>query len=964
LGWLGNVFSTFVLAAKRLWNNRWLMVAVMVGLVAAVGLVMSVPLYADAISHRLLQEELARGATVTRPPFTFRYQYIGAWYGAVDWQDCAALDTYLTTTSPSMLGLPQMRAVRHIKTDNYMVFPGSEQFYEDPSRSLTWAYLGYMTDLESHIWLIEGQYPRPSLNPNEPIEVLVSLDLADEVGFQVGERYVLFDSRMAKTSKRTPTQLPVVIAGIWGVVDETDPYWPIRPSSFDDVFLVPEQTFMQRLAPTLEQEVYGVMWHHVYDGTEVQVEDVDALLGRIVAVRSRVASLLSHADLYESPEDALREYRFSVYVLTILLYVFSIPVVGLVLYFTGLVSAMVVRRQRGEVAALRSRGASRFQVLGVYVLEGGLVAVAALVVGTPLAMALAGLMGKTRSFLVLVDEPSLLVRVGERSLRYGVLAVLLSVAANVIPAIGASGHTVVTYKQERARSLRKPLWQRFYLDFLLLVPPLYGYYMLKQRGTISILGQNLSVGNPYQNPLLFLVPTLFVFAVALICIRFLPAMMSALAWAGARLRGASHVLALRHLARSPGQYLGPLLLLVLTLSLAVFAASMARTLDRHLTDRVYYDVGADMNLVEVGDFPESASGLAFGGPAEGDEPEQEAEEQEEPRWRFLPVSDHLTVPGVRAAARVGDYRATARLGGRATDARFLGVDRVDFAQVAYFRPDFWGGSMGTLMNQLALDSRALLASWDFMAANGLHMGDRVLLSVRAGETKEMEFTITGGLDYFPTLYPEDGPFFVGNLAYVFDQLGAQYPYDVWLSVESDADGEAIVEGLTEVGFHIGSAKDSPRLIAEERGLPERRGIYGLLSVGFMAAAILTVVGFMLYAIISFRRRFIELGVLRAIGLSVTQLTGFLVGEQLALIAAGTGLGTALGVLTSNLFIPFLQVRAGEHPQTPPFVVQIAWQDVRLIYAIFGSMLLIAVLIMVVLLVRMRIFQAIKLGETA
>ena len=962
MGWLGNVFSSFVLATKRLWNNRWLMVAVLVGLVAAVGLVMSVPLYADAISHRLLQEELARGATVTRPPFTFRYQYVGAWYGAVDWQDCAALDAYLTTTAPSVLGLPQIQAVRYIKTDNYMVFPGSEQFYQDPSRSLTWAYLGSVTDLQSHIWLIEGQYPRPSLNANEPIEVLVSLDLAEEAGFQVGEQYVLYDARMAKTSKRTPTQLAVVIAGVWEAVDENDPYWPIRPTSFEDVFLVPEQTFMQRLVPTLEQEVYGAIWHHLHDGTEVHVEDVDALLGRIVAVRSRVASLLSQADLYQSPEDALRDYRFSVYVLTILLYVFSIPVVGLVLYFTGLVSAMVVRRQRGEVAALRSRGASRFQILGVYLLEGGLVAVAALVVGTPLAMTLAGLMGKTRSFLVLVDEPSLLVRVGERSLRYGVLALVLSVAANVIPAIGASGHTVVTYKQERARSLRKPLWQRFYLDFLLLVPPLYGYYMLKQRGTISILGQNLSAGSPYQNPLLFLVPTLFVFAVALICIRLLPAMMSAMAWAGAKLRGAAHVLALRHLARSPAHYLGPLLLLVLTLSLAVFTASMARTLDRHLTDRVYYDVGADMNVVEVGDFPESAGGLAFGAPSEGEEPEQE--EEEEPRWRFLPVSDHLTVSGVRAAARVGDYRASARIGGRATEARFLGIDRVDLVKVAYFRPDFWGGSMGTLMNQLALDSKALLSSWDFMAANGLHVGDRVLLSVRAGEVKEMEFIITGGLDYFPTLYPEDGPFFVGNLTYVFDQLGAQYPYDVWLSVDPAADGEAIVKDLTEVGFHVGSFKDALQIIADERGLPERRGIYGLLSVGFMAAAILTVVGFMLYAIISFRRRFIELGVLRAIGLSVSQLTGFLVGEQLALIAAGTGLGTALGVLTSNLFIPFLQVRAGEHPQTPPFVVQIAWQDVRLIYAIFGSMLLIAVLIMVALLVRMRIFQAIKLGETA
>ena len=60
---------------------------------------------------------------------------------------------------------------------------------------------------------------------------------------------------------------------------------------------------------------------------------------------------------------------------------------------------------------------------------------AALVAGTPLAMALAGLIGRTRSFLVLVDEPSMLVRVGERSMLYGVLAILLSITNCKYPVV-------------------------------------------------------------------------------------------------------------------------------------------------------------------------------------------------------------------------------------------------------------------------------------------------------------------------------------------------------------------------------------------------------------------------------------------------------------------------------------------------------------------------------------------------
>jgi putative ABC transport system permease protein len=44
------------------------------------------------------------------------------------------------------------------------------------------------------------------------------------------------------------------------------------------------------------------------------------------------------------------------------------------------------------------------------------------------------------------------------------------------------------------------------------------------------------------------------------------------------------------------------------------------------------------------------------------------------------------------------------------------------------------------------------------------------------------------------------------------------------------------------------------------------------------------------------------------------------------------------------------------------VVQIAWQELWLIYAVFGAMLLAAVMVLIVLLFRMRIFEAIKLGE--
>ena len=49
-------------------------------------------------------------------------------------------------------------------------------------------------------------------------------------------------------------------------------------------------------------------------------------------------------------------------------------------------------------------------------------------------------------------------------------------------------------------------------------------------------------------------------------------------------------------------------------------------------------------------------------------------------------------------------------------------------------------------------------------------------------------------------------------------------------------------------------------------------------------------------------------------------------------------------------------------RTPPFLVQIDWSSVFQIYIRFGLLFVIAMFILTFLLMRMKIFEAIKLGE--
>jgi putative ABC transport system permease protein len=182
-----------------------------------------------------------------------------------------------------------------------------------------------------------------------------------------------------------------------------------------------------------------------------------------------------------------------------------------------------------------------------------------------------------------------------------------------------------------------------------------------------------------------------------------------------------------------------------------------------------------------------------------------------------------------------------------------------------------------------------------------------------------------------------------------------------IMLDEKADPSRLVEtGLNTFVDGWSSAREE---ILAQQSRPERQGLFGLLSAGFLAAALMTALGFMLYALFSFRRRFIEMGMLRAIGLSVRQMIGLLAAELASLILLGIGVGTALGILASGLFVPFLKVGATTEALYPPFQIQIAWTSIFEIYLLLAALFLAGLGVLGALLVRMKIFQAIKLGES-
>jgi putative ABC transport system permease protein len=348
----------------------------------------------------------------------------------------------------------------------------------------------------------------------------------------------------------------------------------------------------------------------------------------------------------------------------------------------------------------------------------------------------------------------------------------------------------------------------------------------------------------------------------------------------------------------------------------------------------------------------------MGGPSEFD---PVADPEVVNAW-LLPTNDYLALPGVEEAARAGEFAANPRVS-MAQEGVFLGIDRLDFPQVAYFRDDFTRAPLGALMNRLGMYPQGVLVSSRFIQRHNLLEGQQLALDITLDyDAYEVPFLIVGVYDYFPTAYPADQEVFVGNLDYLFAQTGKETFHQIWMKTSPGANPASIAEAVLELGVYpIKQADARARILLDEERV-ERIGLFGVLSVGFVATALLACLGLLVYTYASLQGRLQQIGVLRAIGIQTRQVLAMVSLEYAAVIAYSIVVGVALGILTSYLFVPFFRVSGDPAFALPPFVRYIAWGKIGWLTAVFTVALALSQGIILYAATRRDVFQILRMGQ--
>lgn len=395
----------------------------------------------------------------------------------------------------------------------------------------------------------------------------------------------------------------VAVVGIIEPTDRDEEYWYRRDKLLsyhdDDWTLVPlfvsEEALRQQVGRRYPGIYTSSAWFLQIDRTGLPAKQVDEFQTALRQIRRDVSSNLPNGSTSTGLARILDDHEERLLLARIPLFLMVFLVTGILAYYLTITAGMVIRARAAEIAMLKSRGATTFQIGVLTLVEGLLLAAPAVVVGVLLSPLLARALGGLVFDAASAGAP---VSLSWQAFGMGAAGAALAVLVLSLATLAAAGKGIVEFRQAGARPARTPFVHRYYLDLLALAVIAFLWWQISSRGTVltrSLGGRDLEIDFA-----LLLGPALGLIALGLLVMRFFPLAMGLSARIVGPVGPGWLVQGLRRIARDPIAPGSLVALLMLATALGVVGSAFSATLTRSLDDRVRYETGADIRIKHDG----------------------------------------------------------------------------------------------------------------------------------------------------------------------------------------------------------------------------------------------------------------------------------------------------------------------------------------------------------------------------
>jgi len=945
------------IALKRIVSKPGLSLLLILSFSLTIGVMVCVPVFSDAVGKRMVQEEISlRAQAQNSPPFPVRFVAMPRSNGTLTMDEADFAESWFSNMLVRVVGVPIKSLYREDVSSTFYLqtMPGDTRYVD---RSLDAVQVTVVLGLEEHAQVVEGNAFETVADP-ERMNVWVEKQYADKLALQTGEVYRLVDPM-----RRGTGPVEVRVAGVWEALDVDEHYWYRPPPvNFAQKLLTTEEQSRRYLYPSGGEKLYFNIWYYVLDDSRMNLGRAEHYIDALNEIAREVDERIPQCALDFAPLAELEQGYQRRIGLSTVLFGLSLPLMGLLFYFMVSVSSIVTRYQQQEVATLSSRGTGKLQVLLLTLLEAVIIAALSLPLGIVAGLALAEGIAYARAFLGFGATAPVEMHIASVDWQFVVLGLLVGICSRLAPSWFATRLSIVTYERSVARRTVLPGIMRTALIALLMAATVYSYRRLVGMGSLALVG--IEPDDPSFDPLLLLAPSLFLLTAPLVAVEGFTLLVRPLVLVGRFFRSAPGFLGCVSLGREGGQYRTPVYMLVLCLTLGVFFASLAKSADTWLIDRRRYEVGADLAFqpVDVGVLASQGAGIGEI-TLDRDSKETATYLMAQLESFVLPITDYENLEGVEHATRVAEYEVSLPSSPRLPKGRLMGIDRLDFSQVAYFRSDYAPYSLGESMNRLGSTTEGILLPNALAAELQVSEGDR--LAVRVALTEQdsvvLNFVLVGTFDYFPTMYEDESYLLVANLEYLQSQAGGALPWSVWMRLEPEADSEQVMNAVWGLGVAPVYPRDLRARVYADQELLERRGLFGMLTVCFITGAALAGLGLLVYSLASMLGRSFRFSVWQALGLRRFEVVAVVSIEYLVTLVYGIVTGTLGGILASQLYVPIFRLTDSVEVPVPPYLPLVDWNGTALITGGLALVLVVVEAIILVRVARTRVFEVLRMG---
>ncbi len=931
----------FRIMLQKLWHKRWMNLCLLLGSILLIATVVSFPLYQSAACERMLQDE-----------FRSDMAKQGRWPAMLSMITVSKKDrqgTAIRRMEELMAGLEGQLGIA-VKETLYYYLLNAQEVHSAMNRtdmgdqSLR---LGTLSGLPDHAEMLSGEmFSEKGLTEDGSIEVVVSQAGMVKLDLLVGET-ILFDN--LKDAEGKPLKL--FIKGVFAEGSGDDFYWQVDPDEMENVCLMQTDLF-RRMFTGENAARYTITCRYLplFDYESIRSDQVASLAEatRFLTEESDFRSTMDRP----AYQDILENYLSKQGRIQATLLILQVPVLIMLGAFLFMISGQMYEMERNEISVIKSRGSSGGQIFRLYLYQSTFLTLTGSALGIPLGAVFSRVLGSARSFLEFEDSGSLQIVFTAKTWGYAAGAMAASLCIMALPAIRHSRVTIVKLKQQKALK-KKSWWEKIFLDVILLALSLYGYYSYHKNQ--ELLAQSVLMGEPLD-PLLYISSSLFIVGAGLLFLRLQPLIVQLIYLAGKRFwRPASYASFLENRKNGRKQQF-IMLFLIMTISLGMYHATVARSILQNARENAEYLDGADIVIREVWPELQDENGAGTGNYLEPDVTKYIELDWAESYTRVL-YDEH---------GYIGESKSSRQ------EVTVMGIHTKDFGEITWLPVGLTEKHYYEYLNELAVEKDGLLVSEAFRSRLGMKVGDTLTCYNSQGLSTTGK--IVDFFEYWPgytptaTVVNPDGTVSVGDNYLVvthYDrlrQLWGVAPYEIWLQLKEGYDSQDVIAWIQDNDIHVRKFTDKAADVQNAVEDPLLQGTNGVLTMGFIVTILLCGVGYLIYWIMSIRSREMIFGVLRACGMHKGELFHMLMNEQIFSGVFSVFAGIGIGKLASVMFVPILQQAYAASNQVLPMKLVVNASDMMRLYGVIAGVMIVCLLVLILLLLKMNVAKALKLGE--